>query len=343
MENSSLLITQEEIKSLLDLPSVLNIVERTYRSHGEGKVILPPKLTLDLGEGAPWPPYQAFMNAMPAYLGDVDVAGIKWVGGFKGNPAKGLPYITGMILLINPKNGMFIAVLEGAHITALRTGAASAVFAKFLARQDSSVLTIIGAGMQGRMHLRALSQVFNLTEVRVTDIDEARLQEYCRSMAAEVRVNIRAARSLEEAVRGADIVCTVTAASEPLVRKEWLKSGVLVIGAGSYQELEADVILRADKIVVDNWAQASHRGALAGLVGAGELRHENVYGDIFEIVAGRKAGRETDDESIVGVPVGLGSLDIACAYEAYERALKQGAGTRFRFVELGNIETPSEA
>jgi len=343
MENSTLLITQEEIQSVLDLPSVLNIVERTYRSHGEGKVVLPPKLTLDLGEGASWPPYQGFMNAMPAYLGDVDVAGIKWVGGFKGNLAKGLPYITGMILLINPQNGMFIAVLEGAYITALRTGAASAVFAKYLARKDSTVLTIIGAGMQGRMHLRALSQVFNLTEIRVADIDEARMQEYCRSMAAEIRVNIRPTRSLEEAVRGADIVCTLTAASEPLVRQEWLKRGALVIGGGSYQELGADVILKADKIVIDNWAQASHRGALAGLVGAGKLSQENVYANIFEIVTGRKAGRETDDEDIVAVPVGLGSLDIACAYEAYQRAVKQGAGTRFAFLNLGSTGTVSEA
>jgi alanine dehydrogenase len=332
VDDSTLLVSQDQIKVLIDMPLVLSIVERTYRSHGEGKVVLPPKLTLDLGEGKPWPPYQAFMNAMPAYLGDVDVAGIKWVGGFGGNPANGLPYITGMILLINPKNGMFTAVLDGSYITALRTGAQSAVFAKFLARKNSRVLTIIGAGMQGRMHLRALSQIFNLTEVRVADIDEARLQEFCRSMAAETRLNLRATRSPEEAVTGADIVCTVTAAREPLVRKAWLKRGVLVLGAGSYQELGADVILKADKIIVDNWAQASHRGALAGLVEAGKLSRENVYTDIFEIAVGRKAGRETDDENIIGVPVGLGSLDIACAHEAYQRAVKQGVGSRFRFV-----------
>jgi len=332
MEDSTLLINQSQIESLLDLPSVLKITEQIYRSHGEGKVVLPPKLTLDLGESAPWPPYKAFLNAMPAYLGDADVAGIKWVGGFQGNPAKGLPYITGMILLVNPKNGMFIAVLDGAYITSLRTGAQSAVFAKFLARKDSTVLTIIGAGTQGRMHLRALSQVFNFTEVRVTDINKAHLEDFCRTMAAEVRVNIRAAGSPEEAVRGADIVCTVTAACEPLVRKEWLKRGSLVIGAGSYQELDGDVILGANKIIVDNWAQASHRGALAGLVGAGKLSPENIYSDIFEIVVGRKAGRENEDENIIAVPVGLGSLDIACAYEAYQRALKQGIGTPFRFV-----------
>jgi ornithine cyclodeaminase/alanine dehydrogenase len=239
-----------------------------------------------------------------------------------------------MILLANPRNGMFIAVMDGAFITSLRTGAASAVFAKYLARQDSSVLTIIGAGTQGRMHLRAMSQIFNFTEVRVADINKAQLEDFCRTMGAEVPVSIRAAQFSEEAVRGADIVCTVTAASEPLVRKEWLKRGSLVIGAGSYQELADDVILRANKIIVDNWAQASHRGCLAGVVAAGKLRHENIYADIFDVIVGRKPGRESDDEDILAIPVGLGSLDIACAYEAYQRALKQGLGTRFRFVEL---------
>jgi len=332
MKTSTLLISRKEIESLLDLPSVLDIVERTYRSHCEGRVLLPPKLTLDLGEGRPWPPYQAFMNAMPAYLGDVDVAGMKWVGGFKGNPAKGLPFITGLILLINPQNGTFIAALEGAYITALRTGAASAVFANFLARKDSGVLTIVGAGTQGRMHLRALSAVFNLTEIRVADIDGARLQEYCRDMASEVPVKIRTTQSLEEAVRGADVVCTLTSATKPLIRKDWLKKGALVIGGGSYQELEDDVILKADKIVVDNWAQASHRGALAKLVEKGAFRHESVYAEFVDIVGGRKPGRETEDENIVGVPVGLGSLDVACAYEAYQRAVRQGIGTPFQFV-----------
>ncbi len=332
MNDTTLLLSQSQIDALLDLPSVLKVTEQIYRAHGEGRVVLPPKLTLDLGESAPWPPYRAFMNAMPAYLGDADVAGIKWVGGFQGNPANGLPYITGLIVLADPRNGKFIAVMDGAHITSLRTGAASAIFAKYLARKGASVLAIIGAGTQGRMHLRAMSQCFNFTEVRVADINAAHLQNFCGTMAAEVPVNLRPAKTPEEAVRGADIICTVTAASEPLVRKEWLKPGSLVIGAGSYQELEDSVILSADKIVVDNWAQASHRGALAGLAAAGKLSRENLYSDIFEIVVGRKPGRANDDEHIVAVPVGLGSLDIACAYEAYERALAKNTGSSFRFV-----------
>ena len=139
MNSSTLLITQEQVKSLLDMPTVLKIVEQVYRSHGEGKVIMPTKITLDLGEGRPWPPYKGFMNAMPAYLGNVDIAGIKWAGGFQDNYRIGLPYISAMILLINPKNGAFIAAMDGAYITAIPFGTG---FAMVLTR---SILALASA------------------------------------------------------------------------------------------------------------------------------------------------------------------------------------------------------
>ena len=237
-----------------------------------------------------------------------------------------------MILLINPKNGAFIAVMDGAHITAVRTGAASAVCAKVLARKDASVLGIIGAGVQGRMHLRAFQQVFKLKEVRVFDIKEGATEKYREEMKAELGLNILPKKSYKEVVEGADIVCTVTIADEPLVRKEWLKKGTLVVSAGSYQELEPEVVLSADKIVVDNWAQTSHRGELAKLVEAGKLGQKNIHAEIGDILAGKKKGRERDDENILAVPIGIGSLDIACAFEVYRKALEKKIGTQFSFI-----------
>ena len=332
MSPSTLLITQEQVKSLLDMPTVLKIVEQVYRSHGEGKVVMPTKITLDLGEGRPWPPYKGFMNAMPAYLGDLDMAGIKWAGGFQDNYKVGLPYISAMILLINPKNGAFIAAMDGAHITAVRTGAASAICAKVLARKDASVLGIIGAGIQGRMHIRAFHQVFKLREVRVTDIKEEVSEKYREEMTAELGLNILPKRSYQEVVEGADIICTVTIGDEPMVRKEWLRKGSLVISAGSYQELDPEVVLSADKIVVDHWGQASHRGELAKLVEAGKIGEKNIHAEIGEILSGKKQGREREDENILAVPIGLGSLDIGCAVEVYRKAAEKGIGTPFSFV-----------
>ena len=332
MVQATLLITQEQVKSLLDMPSAIRIVEEVYRSHGRTKVLMPPKITLDLGEGRPWPPYKGYMNAMPAYLGDADVAGIKWAGGFQENWKTGLPFITAMILLINPKNGVFIAIMDGAHITGLRTGAASAVCAKVLARKDSSVLGIIGAGLQGRMHLRALNHLFKLKEVRVTDIQEGAAENYSREMKAETGLNVLPKKSYQEVVEGADIVCTLTTADEPMVRKEWLKKGSLVISAGSYQELDPKVVLSADKIVVDSWAQTSHRGELARLVQAGKLGEKNIHAEIGEILAGNKKGREREDENILAIPIGLGSLDIGCAFDVYQKAVEKKIGTPFSFI-----------
>lgn len=326
------LITQEQVKSLLDMPSAIRVAEEVYRSHGEDRVVMPPKITLDLGEGRPWPPYKGYMNAMPAYLEGADIAGIKWAGGFLENYKIGLPFITAMILLINPKNGIFVAIMDGAHITALRTGAASAVCAKYLARKDSSVLGIIGAGVQGRMHLRALHHIFKLKEVRVIDIKEGAAENYSQEMKAETGLNVSPKKSYREVVEGADIICTVTTADEPMIRKEWLKKGSLVISAGSYQELEPEVVLSADKIVVDSWAQTSHRGELARLVEAGKLGEKNIHAEIGEILAGKKKGREREDENILAIPIGLGSLDIGCAFEVYQKALEKKIGTPFSFI-----------
>jgi alanine dehydrogenase len=332
MSQPTLLITQEQVKSLLDMPSAIGIVEEVYRSHGEGKVVMPPKITLDLGEDQPWPPYKGYMNAMPAYLGMADIAGIKWAGGFQENFKIGLPFITGMILLINPKNGVFISIMDGVHITALRTGAASAICAKYLARKQSSVIGIIGAGVQGRMHLRALNHLFNLEEARVMDINEAAAENFSREMEEETGLTVSPKRSYREAVEGADIICSVTTADEPMVRKEWLKRGSLVISAGSYQELDPKVVLSADKIVVDSWAQTSHRGELARLVEAGKLGDKNIHAEIGDILAGKTRGREREDEDILAVPIGLGSLDIGCAFEVYKKAVEKKVGTSFSFV-----------
>ncbi len=314
------------------MPCAIQVVEKVYRAHGRSEVIMPPKITLDLGEAQPWPPYKGYMNAMPAYLGDDDVAGIKWAGGFQENFKIGLPFITGMILLMNPKNGVFIAIMDGAHITALRTGAASAICAKYLAREQSSVVGIIGAGVQGRMHLRALNHLFSIEEARVMDINYEAAENFSKEMKAETGLTVSPTRSYREAVEGADIICSVTTADEPMVRKEWLKKGSLVISAGSYQELDPKVVLSADKIVVDSWAQTSHRGELARLVEAGKLGEKNIHAEIGDILAGKKKGREREDEDILAVPIGLGSLDIGCAFEVYKKAVEKEVGTPFSFV-----------
>jgi ornithine cyclodeaminase/alanine dehydrogenase-like protein (mu-crystallin family) len=151
-------------------------------------------------------------------------------------------------------------------------------------------------------------------------------------MKAETGLNVSPKKSYREVVEGADIICTVTTADEPMIRKEWLKKGSLVISAGSYQELDPKVVLSADKIIVDSWTQTSHRGELAKLVEAGKLGEKNIHAEIGEILAGKKKGREREDENILTVPIGLGSLDIGCAFEVYQKAVEKKIGTLFSFI-----------
>ncbi len=325
MNHETLLLSREDIQGCLDMPTCLKIVEQVFKAHGEAKVVMPPKLSLNL-EGT-----DGWANAMPAYIGPFDAAGLKWVGGWGKNIEKGLPFIIGTIVLIEPQTGLLLSVMEGGFITDLRTGAATGIAAKYLAKRDSDIVAIIGAGAQGRMQLHALSNVFSLREVRIADIMPEALTRFAREMEQELGVAIKKARNNEEAVEGADIVITATTGQGVLVRRAWVSRGAFVASIGSYPELAPQLILNAEKLVVDSWVQNKHRGELSQLVREGLIGEKNIHGEMGEIVAGKIPGRENDDEIIVACLIGLGSHDVGCARFAYEEAKKKGLGSKFDF------------
>ena len=325
MKYETLLLSREDIQKCLDMSTCLKIVEQVFKAHGEANVVMPPKLSLNL-EGA-----DGWVNAMPAYVGPFDAAGLKWVGGWGGNIERGLPFIMGSILLIDPQTGLLLSVMEGGFITDLRTGAATGVAARYLAKKDSAIVGLVGAGTQGRMQLRALSNIFSLREVRVADIMPQPLERFAREMERELRVTIKKARNNQEAVEGADIIVTATTSHQVLVRREWVHRGAFVASIGSYPELDPQLILTAEKVVVDSWAQNKHRGELSPLVQEGLFGEENMHGEIGKIVAGTIPGRENEDEIIVACLIGLGSHDVGCAHFAYKEAKKRGLGSTFDF------------
>jgi len=325
MSTRARLLAREDIKKCMDMPKCLEIVEQVLRAHGRGEVVMPPKLFLDMDHVSGW------INAMPAYLVYQNTAGLKWAGGWAGNREKGLPYIMGEIFLIDAETGMLKSVLEGGYITDLRTGAATGIAAKYLAKEKSKTAAIIGAGNQGKMQLRALHHVFTLEEVRVTDISSEAMHRFVEEMHEELGIPIRKASDPQEAVLGADIIVTVTGADEILVRRDWISNGVFIASVGSYPEIDPEIILNADKLVVDNWAQNKHRGELVPLITKNVLAREDIHGEIGEVVAGYKPGRETEHEIIVACLIGLGSLDVACASHIYEEAQKNGMGELFDF------------
>jgi len=327
----TLLISKKEIAQCLDMKQCLKICEDMYAAYGNGQVKIPPKLNLNLGEGTTWPPYDGYVNAMPAYVSTIDKASLKWAGGWQGNLNIGLPYIMGTILLLAPDSGFLLSVMDGGYITDLRTGAQTGVAAKYLAKKNSSTMTIIGAGAQGRMNLRAVSCTFSLEDVRVNDLSQDNAEKFAMEMSEELGLNIRVVNDIKKAVRGADIIVTATSANKPLVMKEDVSPGTFIGSIGSYPELDPRLVTEADKVIVDSWAQNEHRGELHSLINDKQFNKSDLHAELGEVVVGTKTGRENDEEIIIGCLIGMGMLDTGCAAHTYKEAIQRDFGTYFDF------------
>ena len=264
-------------------------------------------------------------SVKPGYLPEQGYVGVKIVSGYHANVRQNLPTILGAILLSDARNGMPLAVLDGTYITAVRTGAAGGVAAKHLARRESKAVGVVGAGTQGRMQMLALKGLFPMEEVRVFDVDPGRLSAYVTEMSAELGLGVTAVPSPETAVRGADIVVTVTPSREPYLRDAWIQDGAHInaIGADALgkQELDSATYRRA-KLVTDDRKVAVEKGLFA----AGDI-----YAELGEVIVGTKKGRDSASELTLFDSTGVGIQDVAVAGLVYERAKRLGLGHNVRF------------
>ncbi|MBN1333873.1 MAG: ornithine cyclodeaminase family protein [Synergistales bacterium] len=328
----TVLLSQKDIESVLTMKDVVEAVDKTFKGFGEGTTINPTKVGLDLGETAPYPPYEGFMNAMPAYVGWLDSAGIKWAGGFLGERKKmGLPYITSLTLLIDPKIGNFRAVMDGALITNWRTGAQTAVALKYLTNKKALNIGLYGAGMQGHTQIMAISELFEIENLTVYDLSPEALVSYKKEMAGYVTNEIKLAKHPQEASEGDAVIC-VTQSKDKFVKNEWIRTGTALFPMGSYQECDDEFILTADRIIVDHIGQCLHRGALKELSEAGKITESSLYATIGELAAGKKASPDLEKERVLCIPIGTGAMDVAVATIALEKAKEKGLGSKFSFV-----------
>jgi len=331
---TTLILDDREIFDLITPKEVVEACEKTWAEFALGRVLNPPKLTLDLGETGNWPRLSAYVNAMPAYADWLKVAGLKWAGGFFNNWRVGLPTISAVVLLIDPYNGMFKAIMEGATITALRTAAQTAIGIKHLARKDAKSVGIYGAGTQARYHIYVLSHMYPNITFKIYDIKEEAIKRTLDLLERKFKVeaNIEVCKEPKECATDVDVIVTLTTAQQPFLKPEWVRKGHLIAALGSYQEVYDGVIKAADKIVADHVEQVLHRGCLKKLVERGEITEKNIYASIGEIIAGLKPGRENPDEMILFVPIGTGMLDVAVAEIVYRKAIERGAGTLITLV-----------
>jgi len=330
-----LYLNQDEVIAAggLDMKSTIQVVEEAFRLHAFEDDVLPMKTVLRWG-GIETEATRGRINAMPAYVGgSFDVAGIKWIGGFPKNPFEyeDLPRATGIIILNDAHTGVPLAFMDGTLISAMRTGATTGVAAKYLAKRDTAIVGIIGAGVQARTQLMALNESLSIEQVKVYDLSENRSKEYAKQMKELLDLKIKVMGNAKECVHGSDVFVTVTTAHEPIVKNSWVKKGSLYAHVAGYED-EYAVARNSHKIVVDDWEQVKHRGAstLALMHNDGILEDKDIYAELGEIVTGEKAGRETDDERIYFSPVGMGTEDLTVAYRIYESAVKRGIGRRLK-------------
>ncbi len=323
--------TQEEVKATgISMEKVLEIIEEVFSLHAKNEVILPEKVVVDLGERE-----RGRGNAMPAYVGgEYDILGIKWIPGFPNNPRKyNLPRANGLVILNDSWNGMPLAIMDGTYMSAMRTGAATGVGAKYLARKNSKIVGVIGCGVQAITQMMAMEVALpGLEVVRLYDIDRKKAEKCKNELSQKINLDIEIENSAQKAVEEADVIVTVTTADEPIVKKDWFKRGALFCHVGSYQEEEYDLVKKADKIFVDDWAQVLHRETpvLVKMYKQNMLEEKDINGNIGEVVNGTIPGRENDEERIYYLPIGMGIEDIAVAYEVLQLANQKGLGVTLK-------------
>ena len=321
-------LSQAQLKAAgLDMELALEVVEEALRLHALGEDILPHKISLDLGE-----PDRGRVNVMPGYVGGhFDVCGLKWIAIVPNNPQRyGLPSLNGLMILGDADRGTPVAVMESSLVTSLRTGAATGVAAKYLARPDSISVAIIGAGVQSRTQLLALHAVLpRLTDVRVYDIHAEAASRYAIEMGGALGLPVRAMDAPEACVVGADVVVTATVADEPIVRDAWVKEGSLFVHAGSNQEEEYDVVRHSDGVYVDDWPGMVHRRSqtLARMRNEGLIDDTVIAAELGQVITGAKPGRRTSGERLYFCSVGMGTEDAALGQAALRLAESKGLGT----------------
>ena len=324
MKKKTLLIPASQVASLLTVEGCLRVVEASFRSYALKQALLPPKLYLTLPGGI------GDFRAMPAFLSSASACGLKWVNVHPGNRRRGLPTVMALIVLNDPATGFPLAILDGTLITQMRTGAAGAVAAGYLARKDSSVLGLIGCGAQAETQLSFLRERFTLKQVLVWGPTASDRNHFLRRMKRLTGI-LRPCASIEEVVRSSDIVTTVTPSRSPLIRAQWVKPGTHLnaIGADAKGKQELDPqILKHSRVVVDDITQACHSGELNVPFSKGQITLRDIDATLGEVVAGKKEGRRSSKEITVFDSTGLAIQDVAVASWIYRKALAKKDRTR---------------
>lgn len=319
-KNQLLYLSKADVEAIgVTMAEIIESLKVTFQAKGEGRTEMPPKPGVHPGGG------DNFIHAMPAYIADLKSAGIKWVAGFPKNASKGLPYITGLLIFNDVETGLPLAVMDCVWITAMRTGAATAVAASFLARPESSVVGMLGCGVQGRSNVEALKVLFPLKTIRAYDVDTDAVQRYAKDIRSLLDLEVIPAATPREAVSGCDIVVTagpILKKPHATIKAGWLDEGAFasLVDFDSYWDPPA--IAQVAKFCTDDVAQLQLYQQMGYF-----KQIPDIHADLGELVSGQKPGRQAADERTMTANLGLALDDMAVAPLLYERAKEKGIGT----------------
>ncbi len=304
----------------------IQVIEEAFLKRLKGTVMLPDKISQIFEQET-----QKRINCMPASILDEKISGVKWVSVFPMNPEEGYANVTGQILLSELEHGYPIAFMDGTYLTAFRTAAVGAIASKYLGKDRCEDIGFIGAGQQARKHFRMMKLIH--PEIKRCSVASPK-NETVTSFITEMKESysdvefINCRFDCGRAVSDADIIVTATSTQADLLKADWIKRGALYIHVGGWED-EFAVPELADKIICDEWEAVKHRAqTLSRMYAAGRIKDSDIYCDLGEIIAGKKAGRVDDEEFIYFNSVGLGFVDVYLAYRVYQTACKLGMGVK---------------
>jgi ornithine cyclodeaminase/alanine dehydrogenase-like protein (mu-crystallin family) len=321
MKDKMLYLSRKDVTDTgLSMAKIIEVVEKGFMEMGNGRVEMPPKPGVHPGEG------DNFIHAMPAYIPSMNSAGVKWVSGYPDNPKKGLPYINGLLIYNDTQTGLPLAVMDCAWITAMRTGAASAVSAKYLARPESSTIGILACGVQGHTNLQAMNVLFDLKKVYAFDTVMEQAQALASYGRDTLGLDVEIVTDPKKAVTGCDIVVTsgpILKKPHETIKKEWVDEGAFVSCVDLDSYFSRNALAQADKWTTDNLAQYNHFKDQVGYF----QDCPKIYAELGELVNGKKKGRESDQEKTFAANIGLAMEDMAVCPLLYNLAKEKNIGT----------------
>jgi alanine dehydrogenase len=320
-----LLLSRADVAGLMDFTDYVDAVEAGFLAAASSKALAPPAAAFHVPDGS----YHA--KAAALLTGDPPVMAIKLNGNYPGNPAaNGLPTVQGVIYLADATNGRPLALMDSIEVTINRTGAATTLAARYLARRDSRVATICGAGVQGRIQAKAIAVAVKLDTLHIWDIRPDAAEKLARDLGGELKVNVQASADLA-VTRQSDIVVTATSSKTAFLTPELVRPGTFIaaVGADNCDKSEiAPTLYAKSQAVVDSLEQCVEIGDLHHALTAKAVTTAQVHATLAELVAGQKPGRSNDEAITLFDSSGLGLQDVASAAAVYRRALQRGVGQR---------------